>query len=232
MLRLLEHYTSTQGEGPRVGQLTQFVRFAGCNLKCPSWPCDTQFAIDPALYRAEQQQVSALEVAERIRVEQVANGATNICLTGGEPFLQRAADLTLLVKELFGGYFTFEVFTNGTMPLHAAMLDMQVAPVLDWKLPGSGEDYADMTRMRNITVMRNRKLGAIKFTVADEEDFNLARALWQKHNGDNLLETFVGPVWGKVEPEQVVKWMMKYQLPWRLNIQSHNYIYGAQVRGT
>ena len=232
MLRLLEHYTSTQGEGPRVGVLTQFVRFAGCNLKCPKWPCDSQFAIDPAQYRAEQTMVSPDELASRVRTVEAVDGSRNICFTGGEPFLQKNEDLVALVRELSYQGFRFEVFTNGTFLIPASILDMSVAPVLDWKLPGSGETSANANRIRNVEIMKGRHLGSIKFTVVDKDDFELARALWLDFLQDGTLETFVGPVWNKVEPQQVVDWIREYRLPWRLNIQAHNYIYGAQTRGT
>jgi len=65
-MRLSELYTSIQGEGPRVGQPVQFMRFAGCNLRCPSWPCDTQHAIDAARYRHEWETVTPEELAGRV----------------------------------------------------------------------------------------------------------------------------------------------------------------------
>ena len=52
-LRLVENYVSTQGEGPRTGLPTHFVRFGGCNMECLGWPCDTPHAVKPELYMAE-----------------------------------------------------------------------------------------------------------------------------------------------------------------------------------
>jgi 7-carboxy-7-deazaguanine synthase len=160
------------------------------------------------------------------------DGSRNICFTGGEPFLQRHSDLIALVEELSYQGFRFEVFTNGTFLIPASMLDMSVAPVLDWKLPGSGETSANPNRIRNVETMKGRHLGSIKFTVADRDDFEMARALWTDFLQDGTLEVFVGPVWGKVAPQQVVDWIRFYRLPWRLNIQAHNYIFGVNVRGT
>src|SRR3954453_605533 len=98
-LRLLEPYPSTQGEGPNVGKLTQFVRFAGCNLKCPGWPCDTPFSIDPAQYRNEMQLVTARTLARSVFAEFTATGAENICLTGGEPTLQPQGELYVFLSD-------------------------------------------------------------------------------------------------------------------------------------
>ena len=36
-MKVNEIYTSIQGEGPNTGIPTTFVRFGGCNLRCPGW---------------------------------------------------------------------------------------------------------------------------------------------------------------------------------------------------
>ena len=42
MYRINDIFYSLQGEGRNTGRAAIFVRFSGCNLKCPF--CDTQFA--------------------------------------------------------------------------------------------------------------------------------------------------------------------------------------------
>ena len=41
MYRVNEIFYSLQGEGKNTGRAAIFVRFAGCNLRCPF--CDTSF---------------------------------------------------------------------------------------------------------------------------------------------------------------------------------------------
>ncbi|MHA2264890.1 MAG: 7-carboxy-7-deazaguanine synthase QueE, partial [Candidatus Thorarchaeota archaeon] len=98
-MKLSEVYTSVQGEGPRVGVPTTFVRFGGCNLRCPGWGsgslpdgtsvrgCDTIFAVYPE-YRSQWESVSVRQLLERIPPE-----ITNVCITGGEPLIQPTKDL-------------------------------------------------------------------------------------------------------------------------------------------
>src|SRR3954453_11653509 len=113
-MRLSEVYLSVQGEGPRVGLPTVFVRFAGCNLRCEGWACDTPFAIYPEMYRQDSVLLDPGDIADRIL--QVANpGTASICFTGGEPYLQNHDALFELVKILSQHYDQFEVFTNGTI---------------------------------------------------------------------------------------------------------------------
>src|SRR3954453_9454433 len=88
-MRVVEHYTSVQGEGKNVGLPTQFVRFAGCNFKCPGWPCDSSHAIDPKLYRPLQKNVTPADIIATAFLQP----ANNICLTGGEPMMQPQVDL-------------------------------------------------------------------------------------------------------------------------------------------
>src|ERR1700742_890100 len=99
-MRLLEHYTSVQGEGPRTGRPTQFVTVAGCNLKCPFWPCDTPEAIDPKLYREEQQTVTPDDIIASVEEYAGNDGSFNVCITGGEPMLQPNDEMDELVRGL------------------------------------------------------------------------------------------------------------------------------------
>ena len=232
-LRLVEHYVSTQGEGPHVGVLTQFVRFAGCNLKCPLWPCDSQFAIDPKLYREEMYQRWPAELAADTKEKAKASGAVNICLTGGEPFLQNHDALFKFIKEChFEDVLKWEAFTNGTFEIPEHFFAIGVKPVMDWKLPGSGEDTWLNTRSRNLKKMATYG-GSVKFTIANKEDFAVAFQVWESIVMDSGVDVFVGPVWG---PDwgatDVVNLITQLKVPWRLNVQVHNFIYGAQTRGT
>ena len=41
-MKVVEKFTSINGEGTRAGELAVFVRFKGCNLRCSY--CDTMWA--------------------------------------------------------------------------------------------------------------------------------------------------------------------------------------------
>ena len=107
MYRINEIFLSLQGEGFWTGTPMVFVRFSGCNLKCPF--CDT----DHGGFR----EMSAEEVVAEVRA--AGGECGRVCVTGGEPGLQldRA-----LVDALHGAGFKVHVETNGTRPL----------PEVDW----------------------------------------------------------------------------------------------------
>ncbi len=230
MLRLLEHYASPQGEGPRVGIMSQFVRFAGCNLRCPGWPCDTQQAIDPKLFTKEQVFVTPEDLIEKIIVMNALTGAYNVVFTGGEPMMQTQGDLRQVVEALAGAY-RFEIFTNGTRPI-TPFLRMHCDFVIDWKLPGSGEDPHDLQRIDNIVRLAHSESDAVKFVITSMSDLTKAYALYDEFLKDGQVQTFVGAAWDKFSNEKIVAYIKAHQLPWRLNVQVHNYIFGAQRRFT
>jgi 7-carboxy-7-deazaguanine synthase len=230
-MRLSEVYTSTQGEGPKVGIPTTFVRFAGCNLKCAGWACDTQHAIDPKLYRKDWLELGPEQILEMILDETGKTGARNVCFTGGEPFLQEHDRLLKLISMCAMERLDMEVFTNGTIEWpHRAMHRMNF--VMDWKLSGSGENVRESDAVWQ-NALRLGPKDAIKFTVASDDDLGEAYDTYMRIQPQvRDVQFFVGPVWGKMEPSVVVDWMLRMGLPWRLNIQAHKYIWPADARRT
>ena len=102
MYRVNEIFYSLQGEGMRAGEPSVFVRFSGCNLRCP-W-CDTVF------------DTYTLMMADDISREVTRlNGnsvATWVVLTGGEPLLQVDDNL---IDTLHQAGYKVAVETNGTV---------------------------------------------------------------------------------------------------------------------
>lgn len=229
MLRLSERYISFQGEGPNTGKQTVFVRFAGCNFKCAGWACDTQHAIDPTIFTREQQLLEPEELANRI----IGDHVTNVCLTGGEPFLQNQKELHALIMSLKDAGRTVEVFTNGSLlwDLLKINLDYIDNVIMDWKLPGSGEFPDEERMLTNLANLCNRD--AIKFTVKDRDDFDCALRIWTSYIQPiaNRPVVWCGPVWGSLTSEKVAKWIVNSETQWNLNTQVHKYIWSPDARG-
>lgn len=225
-MRLSELYTSVQGEGPGVGHMTQFVRFGGCNLRCAGWPCDTQHAIDPRLYRHEWIQNSVDDIMGKVQPY-----PRRVTLTGGEPFLQPMAEMVDLIKALYNAGYTTEVFTNGTILWpNLSTARTSVRYIMDWKLEGSGEDPYDTNRFKNLESLN--AVDAVKFVIKNEDDFKQAQYLWECHiHRKSPVQVYYGAVWGEVEPAQLVQWAERECLDWKLNVQMHNFIFDRDKRG-
>lgn len=103
--RINEIFYSLQGEGYHTGMPAVFVRFSGCNLRCPF--CDTEFA--------DYREMDAEEIAEEVeRLVPQGNALPLIVLTGGEPSQQ--AD-EALVARLHKTGMAVCMETNGTHAL-------------------------------------------------------------------------------------------------------------------
>ena len=234
-MRLSELYVSVQGEGPRVGKPTIFVRFGGCNLRCALWPCDTPHAIFPEQYRHEWEKVGAEDLVKRITQLAAKHGVENICFTGGEPFLQPKYDINAVISHLDDAGFEMEAFTNGTLAYARNALG-KVNLVMDWKLPGSGEEWDNPERLLNIARLRSRDYDGhvVKFTIADGSDFARAKQIWEEYlqpqYNKRVLPVYAGVVWGKLENSQLVDWILEHSLPWKLNVQVHNHVWDRSQR--
>lgn len=228
-MRVSEIYKSIQGEGPNVGKPTVFVRFGGCNLRCPLWPCDTPYAVDPKVYRHEWMKMSPTELVDAIKPF-ATYPHFNICLTGGEPILQNKDEFhefTILASEQG---WNLEMFSNGTLP-YVGVIDKISTIVMDWKLPGSGEDYTNPTRIINLKVLVVRD--AVKFTIANEADYEIAKEMYHKYIASLQFgpKVYAGVVWGQLENETLVRWILDDNLPWLFTMQIHNHIWQRERRG-
>lgn len=106
MYKVNEIFFTLQGEGAHSGIPAVFLRFSGCNLRCP-W-CDTDFA--------ESTEMTADQIVnEMLSLYDVPNERRKMCvLTGGEPSLQ--VDKAL-IDALHAAGFYICIETNGTHPL-------------------------------------------------------------------------------------------------------------------
>jgi 7-carboxy-7-deazaguanine synthase len=109
-VKVVEIFRSIQGEGINQGRLAVFVRFSGCNLKCP-W-CDTPQGHTDSnlLYDFSEDELMA-------GIDKLAGGHTNlVVLTGGEPLDQDHGVLHSLLSTLFIKGYRVQIETNGTIP--------------------------------------------------------------------------------------------------------------------
>ena len=89
-MKVVEKFTSINGEGTRAGELAVFIRFKGCNLRCSY--CDTMWANTSECPYKE-------ETPEEILNYVLGTGIHNVTLTGGEPLLQK--DIRDLIHLLY-----------------------------------------------------------------------------------------------------------------------------------
>lgn len=110
--RVNEIFYSLQGEGRNTGRAAVFIRFSGCNLRCPF--CDTDFS--------SYTEMSGDDIIEAIQPWKYCGF---VVLTGGEPSLQ--VD-DALVDALHREGFSVAMETNGTHPVPESIDWVTVSP--------------------------------------------------------------------------------------------------------
>jgi 7-carboxy-7-deazaguanine synthase len=207
-----EIYASIQGESTFAGVPCAFVRLTGCNLRC-AW-CDTTQAFKGGT------RMPRAEVRERA----LALGTPLVELTGGEPLLQPGA--IPLLAELCDAGRTVLVETSGEADV--ARVDRRVRKIMDLKAPGSGESHRN--RWSNLAHLGPSD--EVKFVLAGRADYEWMRAVVRERElaaiGCALL---VSPVWGALDPKELVAWMLEDALPVRLNLQLHKIVWGRDAEG-
>ena len=152
--RINEIFLSLQGEGRNAGRAAVFVRFSGCNLRCPF--CDTDFK--------KYDSLEANEIVERIYEACGENPLPSLCvITGGEPSLQLDAEL---IDAIHATGMRIAVETNGTKPLPPYVDFVTVSPkspfIDNASVVLTEADEVKVVMTENISIEEIRSFEAIK----------------------------------------------------------------------
>lgn len=216
LFHVTEIFDSIDGEGKRTGYMAIFVRLAGCNLRCNY--CDTAYSL--TLADTEE----ALTQEELLyRIHQFP--WKRITLTGGEPMLH---PLFPLCKALSEQGYEVNIETNGAVPLFEHRPD-GLFYTMDFKCSGSGMK-AEM-RKENFPLLG--KEDVLKFVVSSVEDMDEMNEVIHTyfHKGHDP-EFFVSPVWGRIQPSDLVDYVKNHRLyDVRVQVQLHKIIWDPNRRG-
>ena len=136
--------------------------------------------------------------------------------------LQR--ELPALAARLLAAGFKVMIETSGTHGLDT--LPPAVVRVVDVKTPGSGETH----RVRWDVLDSLRPEDAVKFVLVDEEDYLWAARVISERALGERTEVLLSPVHGRLDPKDLVTWMLRDRVPARLNLQLHKYIWDPEAR--
>jgi 7-carboxy-7-deazaguanine synthase len=212
MLTVNEIFYSIQGESTWAGRPCVFVRLTGCDLRC-TW-CDTEYAFHEGHKQSVDEVISEVERYDCPLVE----------ITGGEPLLQ--PDVYDLMARLLSIGRTVLLETGGHRPIDR--VPAGVVKVLDIKCPGSGE--SDRNDWRNLDWIG--PLDEVKFVVKDRADYEFARDLIGRFAlASRCSAVLISPVHGVLEPRTLSEWILADNVPARLQLQLHKYIWSPSQRG-
>jgi len=226
-MQITEIYKSIQGESTFAGLPCVFVRLTGCNLRC-SW-CDSEYTFSGG-HRMGMDEVLA-------EVKQLSPGGGLVEITGGEPMLQERELLPTIERLLADGYKVL-LETSGERPLEH--VPQQVVKVVDVKCPNSGAP--DTFRMQNLEALTARD--EVKFVLSDRSDYEFARDFVGRHRlAARVNAVLFSPAFRKdaggtrdashclLDPRKLAEWMVADDVPARLGLQIHKFIWDPAMKG-
>ena len=212
--KLSEIFYSIQGEGTRAGLPCVFVRMQGCRLRC-SW-CDTKYSWD---LNSGYFEMEHIELLQKIK----SYNCNFIEFTGGEPLEQ---DIHGIMKELCDSGYTVAIETSGYIDV--STLDKRIVKILDIKCPDSL--MSKKNKYENLNYLS--KNDEVKFVIASRIDYDFAKQITIEHN---LIEkcnsVLFSPVFGSINYEEMVNWILTDNLQVRFQLQMHKFIWHPEKRG-
>ena len=194
-----------QGEGKWTGLPNIFIRTTGCNLRCSF--CDTKYAY---------------ENEEELTIEQIKNKikkckCNHICITGGEPLIQK--DITYLINELLKESYTIGIETNGSINIKPIIEKEKLMISCDIKCPSS-KMHKEMV-FENIQMLE--KKDQLKLIIQDKKDYDYAKKIIQKYRPKCTV--FFQPVYN-TNITKLAEWILEDNLDVKLGLQIHKILWG------
>ena len=217
-MKVSELFYSIQGESTRAGLPCAFVRFCGCNLRCSY--CDSRYTWD---------EEGRLMSAAKICAELEQYPGIMVEITGGEPLLQE--DVYSLMDMLLKQGREVLLETSGSLSI--ARVPAAVGVILDLKCPDSG--MMAHNDWENLPLLRRRKAAGsrdeVKFVLCSEDDALWAAQTVHEHRLIELLPVLFSPVIDRLAPARLADFILREQLPVRLQLQLHTQIWPGICRG-
>jgi len=138
-----------------------------------------------------------------------------------------------LAEGLLAAGYTVMIETSGERFI--GKLPREVLKIVDVKCPDSGE--ADTFEMRNLAALAEND--EVKFVLSTRRDYEFARDFTCDHDlPRRVRQVLFSPVfddpagkWQGLEPRQLVEWILEDELPVRLGLQLHKFIWHPATKG-
>jgi 7-carboxy-7-deazaguanine synthase len=226
-MQITEIYKSLQGESTHTGLPCVFVRLTGCNLRC-SW-CDSEYTFQGG-HKMTSEEVSG-------EVKRLSPNGGLVEITGGEPMLQERELLPLMRQLLEAGYCVL-LETSGERPLER--VPAEVIKIVDVKCPDSGEP--DTFHIENLETLTAHD--EVKFVLSGRADYEFARDFTHRHRlAERVNAVLFSPAFRKdatgardsshclLDPQELAEWMLADDVPARLGLQLHKFVWDPAVKG-
>jgi 7-carboxy-7-deazaguanine synthase len=226
-MQITEIYKSLQGESTYAGLPCVFIRLTGCNLRC-TW-CDSEYTFQGG------RKMTAEQVLDEVNGLSPDGGLVEI--TGGEPMLQER-EVVPLMRQLIESGHRVLLETSGERPLER--VPQEVIKIVDVKCPDSGE--GDTFRLENLETLN--AFDEVKFVLSGRADYEFARDFTRRHRlAERVNAVLFSPAFRKeatgardsshclLDPQKLAEWMLADDVPARLGLQLHKFIWNPALKG-
>jgi 7-carboxy-7-deazaguanine synthase len=147
-------------------------------------------------------------------------------------------DLVPLMRQLLESEYRVLLETSGERPLQH--VPAAVIKIVDVKCPDSGE--GDTFHIENLDALTARD--EVKFVLSSRTDYEFARAFTRQHNlAVRVNAVLFSPAFRKdatgardsshclLDPQELAEWMLSDEVPARLGLQLHKFIWDPAVKG-
>lgn len=211
MLKVNEIYFSIQGEGTKAGLPCVFIRLTYCNLRCTY--CDTEYAF------YDGKDMTMEQVLEEVK----KYGCNLVEVTGGEPLIQK--ECIPLMTGLCNLGYEVMIETGGSLPIKN--IDPRVKVIMDLKCPSS--KMTKKNHYDNISYLKD--FDEVKFVIGTREDYEWSKQMIEQYQLDKKCIVLFSPVFGSIEPVNIVDWLLEDKLNVRFQLQMHKFIWDPATKG-
>lgn len=221
-MKVIEIFSSIDGEGITAGYPAVFVRLSGCNLRCEY--CDTKYSYEGGT------EMSIEDIMDKV----MSFGISRVTVTGGEPLIHKDIDILLRCMLIRG--LKVNVETNGSVDVRQAvsrikeynpLMDISnLFFTIDYKLSCSGQE----NKMCLNNFKNKRESDVIKFVVGSKTDLEQVRVVCGLCEFKDRV--FISPVFGKIQPSEIVQFILDNHMNFaRVQLQMHKIIWDPDKRG-
>lgn len=201
-----EIFCSIQGESSDSGLPCIFIRFYGCPVGCVY--CDQPQTPD------QKKKVSIENIIKQV---QRYKGVKYVCITGGEPLIQK--EVLALTWELMHLGYRVSIETSGCVPIEDLGYHRSFKYVMDIKCPSSG--VSEKNLFENLLHLQSND--EVKFVIANREDYDYMKKTLKKY--PTQASILVSPMFDKnqkaVIGKDLVDWIIEDRFNCRVQIQLH-----------
>jgi len=189
-LAVMEIFGPTiQGEGRNAGHISYFIRFGGCNLRCPGFGCeykvngetktgcDSWYSVDPHFKKDWNYIDDYMEIVNELDKLNISKyqQKPEIVITGGEPTINwKDTEFQKLIAYYISRGHKITIETNASINIDFTKeYQKEIMFSMSVKLSNSGEPEHKRLNFNNISnILENTKNSYFKFVVDRNTDLN------------------------------------------------------------